>query len=1105
MANPKSKRKATGSYDFEEGHMQLSVPTVKRVNFTSTSDSGSYSSSSVLGTLPTTSAYPTASPIGIPKMQPNSDGPEAAKKRTQNSEMLEDLGEIFDELGQLMLEFEFDARIGTLCDCLKARVNTQCHDCIGYSATCSACFVGKHLQSPFHWAEVWDFEQGFFLKSDISKIHHIIQLGHNGGPCENPSNPLLFTVVHGNGVHATKLAFCGCQEFPINKPRQLMRSRLFPATAKDPKTAFTFSMLKEFSLHNLESKKAAYDYLGAILRLTDNSFTADVPNPYANFRRVVRVWNYLTLKKRAGQMHGIDRLLPHRPAGNLLVWCPACPEPGFNSDPNCPKTPHHLRHCNQSQRTLDGNFQCNQFNKNTDPDDISLCAGKGYFPPDNEYKAYLAKIPVSREKSTCNYLNVVNKRDKKKFKNMAVTGTVNCQCSHVFILSSVDLQLGERFANTDAALAREIRQHKPSKEFEVVLRFEVDDIDKVTTYDIACEYFINLESRFQQHFPDLAEDVKAIRWGVPSLHVQGHQDSCNYLFGTAYMECVGHFHGETAEHYWPEANQLGPHVRQMNNGHRQDTLIIHHGDWNHKKTMKLAVTLANDIALAEARYIEKRDHFVGLTVSFQDRVDGWRALDRTTSKKGKEAISPYKHRTSKGTAHVVNADRINVNLVPSQRAIYQAMLAQDETFQSSFTPKSKVAQFLNDALRIQDDQRKLRAAIEANTEHNLETTQKEVLSRRTKLSNAILAWRQQQKSIAPKLGDKVAIQAATLPAIPVEEEVLFLPSDLTASERLDLDVVALGVEEARWREGEAFDALRAVQNVVKALVALRDRKTKNERQQKGNTRAGNEIADTTKRRDRHMQTYDAARCAMIALGTLTDGVNTSFPPLTVADTFMKSVRQARRVGDSKLTDGLLWRVSGGNVPGPSLAVPVLTTSPGNSAGLSGTQMHTRKSTPGMKALAPGTVSRLEEKREERPEGWLWQLGKMGKLSQNEMDEWSGEGDRVQWFRAEAEMQRWQEQKEQKLVELLRTIRSFLKMQQVWTQLADAHSSSQPGHTAYARQKAAMYHVRAEEAKKLLRVGGYGFLLEPAANVIEYIEKERAKESEYLLYRLSETV
>jgi hypothetical protein len=124
---------------------------------------------------------------------------------------------------------------------------------------------------------VWDFDKGFFLRHDITMLGHVIQLGHHGGPCLAPSNPLMFTIVHGNGVHATKLAFCGCKELPINKAPQLMRSRLFSATAKDPSTAFTFSVLKEFSLHNLESKKAAYDYLGALLRLTDNGFTADVP------------------------------------------------------------------------------------------------------------------------------------------------------------------------------------------------------------------------------------------------------------------------------------------------------------------------------------------------------------------------------------------------------------------------------------------------------------------------------------------------------------------------------------------------------------------------------------------------------------------------------------------------------------------------------------------------------------------------------------------------------------------------------------------------------------------------------------------------------------
>jgi hypothetical protein len=53
------------------------------------------------------------------------------------------------------------------------------------------------------------------------------------------------------------------------------------------------------------------------------------------------------------------------------------------------------RHLNQSQRTLDGNHQCNQFSKNTDPDDVSLCAGKAYFPLDSEYQQYLKSVPTS--------------------------------------------------------------------------------------------------------------------------------------------------------------------------------------------------------------------------------------------------------------------------------------------------------------------------------------------------------------------------------------------------------------------------------------------------------------------------------------------------------------------------------------------------------------------------------------------------------------------------------------------------------------------------------------------------------------------------------------
>ncbi|KAJ7820663.1 hypothetical protein B0H14DRAFT_2258979, partial [Mycena olivaceomarginata] len=129
----------------------------------------------------------------------------------------------------------------------------------------------------------------------------------------------------------------------------------------------------------------------------------------------------------------------------------------------------------------------------------------------------------------------------------------------------------------------------------------------------------------------------------------------------------------------------------------------------------------------------------------------------------------------------------------------------------------------------------------------------------------------------------------------VEDEKLFLPSDLTTAERGDLGLTSLGVEEARWREGQAFDALRATRTVVKAIRALQDRKEKYERQQKQNSRAGDHIKEVQRRRDFRMATYETARVAMISLDSFSHGPDSAFPPLSVADTFMKSVMKKRQL------------------------------------------------------------------------------------------------------------------------------------------------------------------------------------------------------------------
>jgi Kyakuja-Dileera-Zisupton transposase len=143
-----------------------------------------------------------------------------------------------------------------------------------------------------------------------------------------------------------------------------------------------------------------------------------------------------------------------------------------------------------------------------------------------------------------------------------------------------------RYASVDFALARALRQ-RSSGDSSSLLRPQEDDVDKVNSYDSACQFGIHATDRFDEFFPELVSLVQRTRWAIPALHIQGHKDTCMYLYASAYMDCVGHFHGETAEHPWPEMNQVGAHVKQMNNGHRQDTLNDNYGDWNWRKTMNM--------------------------------------------------------------------------------------------------------------------------------------------------------------------------------------------------------------------------------------------------------------------------------------------------------------------------------------------------------------------------------------------------------------------------------------------------------------------------------------------------------------------------------------
>ena len=82
------------------------------------------------------------------------------------------------------------------------------------------------------------------------------------------------------------------------------------------------------------------------------------------------------------------------------------------------------------------------------------------------------------------------------------------------------------------------------------------------------------------------------------------------------------------------------------------------------------------------------------------------------------------------------------------------------------------------------------------------------------------------------------------------------------------------------------------------------------------------------------------------------------------------------------------------------------------------------------------------------------------------------GDRVQYFRAEAEMLRWLEEYERKQAQFMRCIRSFSRMAKIWLQLADNSEHPNPGYGAHARKTASRYQKLCHDARQRFSAAGY---------------------------------
>ncbi|KAF8260522.1 hypothetical protein EI94DRAFT_1773684 [Lactarius quietus] len=157
-----------------------------------------------------------------------------------------------------------------------------------------------------------------------------------------------------------ELIFCVCSHGG-DKDVQLLRSGLFPATFKQIKTLFTFSVLEDFLTDNLECKTTAQQYYSKLQIMTNRIFPNNVPNRYKQLLRASRQWWDLKNRKESG--------VGHMKEGDAIL-------DGLSDELI-------------QTFIMDGKFSAEHMRHQSGERDISLSAGKAFMANPDTYKAHL--------------------------------------------------------------------------------------------------------------------------------------------------------------------------------------------------------------------------------------------------------------------------------------------------------------------------------------------------------------------------------------------------------------------------------------------------------------------------------------------------------------------------------------------------------------------------------------------------------------------------------------------------------------------------------------------------------------------------------------------
>ncbi|KAF7332725.1 CxC2 domain-containing protein [Mycena kentingensis (nom. inval.)] len=677
------------------------------------------------------------------------------------------------------------------------------------------------------------------------------QLGHHGKECVRPGPLQTMVVIDVSGVHTLQIRFCGCEKsLRQDRVAQLMGNTWYPATTIDPATCATYAALDQFRLLNAVGNISVHDYVGTLERITEPTGLEKVPDRYVAFGRMSRQYAFLHRAKRAGLAHDGEQMQTIQPGG-LAVRCWACPYEGFNLPEGWDKCSEDDKFLYALMLAIDANFRLKNRIRTNEKNDPSLGPGWGCFVESEAYKDHLRDYVAETDISTCIAFAALMEKNTKLTTGLRVSGVGGCVCARHGVVRAQglgDLQKGERYANMDYILLHALRDARVRR--------------LVLSYDIACQWKVRLRARVAQIteeaglLPDLSNFE--IQFALPVWHAAAHETGCQAAMSLSHKKGVGRTDGEGIERTWAVLNPISFATKEMGEGNRHDTIEDKVDRIGFEKNVGEGDTLARKIVIATAERNAQIAEFI--------EID--RGIDGELRREWQQMIEDWLEDESKPNPYVMAAGK---DAGPSEAEVAaelkRAEVEEMRAGRGEAEGKTTATGFIKGLLQLEDMKRRIKHEIRGKTLTAERTSQIEEL--RASFFKKLAHIQHEQDVFMPGVARLRAAaeenRDADIPPPKAEDVKLWLPSELTASQRQWACRPSLVEVEAKLREAQCGDALTKVRGILYTITHLIHTRNTTSVGQAPSTRSSTLISRVGDRRDREVSKYNGAWKALRAL------------------------------------------------------------------------------------------------------------------------------------------------------------------------------------------------------------------------------------------------